>query len=102
MSTDEKPLPKNVKDAMILFLKILYDEIDKNADANHFIVYAEEYSRNCMLPLKPIIEPFITEYAGHKIELSFKLPTAEHKHGTLAFVKESKLGRTVADLLRRD
>lgn len=100
-----KPVPDNVREAILLFLNILYDEIDKNSEANHFIVYADDYARKCMMSVTPLAERYMSEYAGHKIKLSFHTPDTEHKHGTLSFIKDTTLttmARTVADLLRRD
>lgn len=97
-------VPNNVREAILLFLNILYDEIDKNSEANHFIVYADDYARKCIMAVTPLAERYMSEYAGHKIKLSFRAPNAEHKHGTLSFIKDTALttlSRTVVDLIRR-
>lgn len=96
--------PNNIKEAILLFFNILYDEIDKNPEANHFIVYADDYARKCIMSVTPLAERYMSGYAGHKIKLSFRAPNAEHKHGTLSFIRDTALttlSRTVVDLIRR-
>lgn len=99
-----KQVPNNRQEAILLFFNILYDEIDNNPESNHFIVYADDYVRKCMTSITPLAERYMSEYAGHKIKLSFMEPNADHKHGSVSFIKDTaltRLSRTVVDLIRR-
>ena len=100
-----KQVPNNIQEAIHLFFDILYDEIDKNPESNHFIVYADDYVRKCMMSITPLAERYMSEYSGHKIKLSFREPDEDHKHGAVSFIKDTaltRLSRTVIDLIRKD
>lgn len=91
-----------VKEVVKMFVGVLYQEIDKNPDADLFIVYANTQTMAGMLPIRTLAEQCASEYAGKTITITMRPPTEEHKHGTLQFVKaNAELDcLTVEDLVR--